>query len=122
MPTNNNHLFKDCVADNSSSVSVFLDRESLESAVHDALGQLSCSMPTEALAHMVLALGTHFLHCEGRCERLPELQYNPLLHFNAALKIKEQLLNGAFSVQSLQVSFGVSLSQNISLDGTLTME
>ncbi|KAL6821303.1 hypothetical protein V8C40DRAFT_275886 [Trichoderma camerunense] len=97
----------DCVADNSSSVSVFLDRESLESAVHDALGQLSCSMPTEALAHMVLALGTHFLHCEGRCERLPELQYNPLLHFNAALKIKEQLLNGAFSVQSLQTYFGL---------------
>ncbi|KAL6788609.1 hypothetical protein J3E68DRAFT_415285 [Trichoderma sp. SZMC 28012] len=103
--TTHRKLMFDCIdvcLSDQLGVSVFLDRESLDSAVHDALGQLSCSMPTEALAHMVLALGTHFLHCEGRCERLPELQYNPLLHFNAALKIKEQLLNGAFSVQSLQ--------------------
>ncbi|KAL7782077.1 hypothetical protein V8C43DRAFT_319307 [Trichoderma afarasin] len=90
-----------CLSDQ-LGVSVFLDRASLESAVHDVLSQLSCSTPTKALAHMVLALGTHFLHCEGRCERLQELQHNPLLHFNEALKFKEQLLNDIFSVQSLQ--------------------
>ena len=110
MPTNKNYLFKDCVANNSSSVSVFLDRTSLESAVCYALGQLPCSMPTKALIHMVLALGTHFLHCEGRCERLPELQHNPLLHFNEALKLKDQLSNGIFSVHSLEVRLDVSLS------------
>ncbi|PTB51243.1 hypothetical protein M431DRAFT_237850 [Trichoderma harzianum CBS 226.95] len=107
MPTNKNYLFKDCVADKSSSVSVFLDRASLESAVHDALGQLPCSTPTKALVHMVLAFGIHFLHCEGRCERLPELQHNPLLHFTKALKLKDQLLNDIFSVQSLQTYFGL---------------
>ncbi|KAL7907819.1 hypothetical protein GGI35DRAFT_68919 [Trichoderma velutinum] len=73
-----------CLSDQ-LGVSAFLDRASLESAVHEAL-----------------ALGTHFLHCEGHCERLPELQHNPLLHFNAALKLKEQLLDDTFSVLSLQ--------------------
>jgi hypothetical protein len=111
MPTNKNYLFKDCVADKSSSVSVFLDRASLESAVHDALGQLPCSTPTKALVHMVLAFGIHFLHCEGRRERLPELQHNPLLHFTKALKLKDQLLNDIFSVQSLQVRLDVSPSK-----------
>ncbi|KAJ4856552.1 hypothetical protein T069G_09920 [Trichoderma breve] len=97
-----------CLSDQlGSSVSAFLDRASLESAVHDALGQLPCPTPTKALAHMVLALGTHFLQCEGRCERLPELQHNPIFHFNEALKFKDQLLNDIFSVQSLQTFFGL---------------
>ncbi|KAL7955943.1 hypothetical protein V8C34DRAFT_290103 [Trichoderma compactum] len=90
-----------CLSDQ-PGVFAFLDRASLESAAHDALGQLQCSTPTKALVHMVLALGTHFFHCEGRCERLPELQSNPLIHFNAALKLKAQLLDDIFSVQSLQ--------------------
>ncbi|KAL5089198.1 hypothetical protein Trisim1_005761 [Trichoderma cf. simile WF8] len=90
-----------CLSDR-PGISVFLDRASLESAIHDVLGQLQCSTPTKALVYVVLALGTHFFHSEGRCERLSELQHNPLVHFNAALKLKEQLLNGNFSVQSLQ--------------------
>ncbi|KAL6693739.1 hypothetical protein J3F84DRAFT_379790 [Trichoderma pleuroticola] len=91
-----------CLSDQ-LGVSVFLDRVSLESAAHDALGQqLQCSTAAKALVHMVLALGTHFFHCEGQCERLPELRYNPLIHFNAALKLKAQLLDDIFSVQSLQ--------------------
>jgi hypothetical protein len=85
-------------------VSTFLDRALLESAVQEISYQPSHPSPKRALAHMVIALGVHIIGSEDR-RKLPEgPTYNPLVQFNAALKLKPLHLEKSFSVRDFQAS------------------
>ena len=98
------------------SVATFLDRASLEPAMQEILNQSPSSPPKRALAHIVLAIGTHILGSESResSRELPKsCAYDPLVQFSAAIKLKSQILEQSFSVRNFQASITLQLSTSV---------
>ena len=87
-----------------SSVATFLDRASLELAMHEMLDQPPFSPSKCALAHIILALGAHILGSEGHGDIPKGSAYDPLDLFSASLKLKPQIMEKDFSVRNFQAS------------------
>ncbi|OIW27030.1 hypothetical protein CONLIGDRAFT_672464 [Coniochaeta ligniaria NRRL 30616] len=86
-----------------SSMPLLLDVASLESVMHDFLEQSILSPGDRALAHITLALGAHFMGSTGSRDIPHGPEYDPMVHFKTALKLKLQMQEESFSIRNIQV-------------------